>query len=384
MSLSGTVTTSVMWLVAAATFIWAVVSLAKATGTPGRVDLRTTYLRGAGTQLAVVATALLAVAGTLNAQYDWYSSWSDLGTAFQGGDSSAGSPELIRAGAGAAAAPIRTVREPQIRGLDPDPGPDGQYVTVTLLGPVSKVSSSVVLWLPRSYTQAGSAHRHYPVIEVFHGIPGSPREYSHDINLGKMVSGLAAAGRIREAILVMPDSSPHKVDTECVNGGRRGPAMETWLTKEVPNWVRHSLRVQGDRQSWATMGLSTGGFCSSMAAMLHPHTYGAAIELSGYLSPQFDAHYRPFAYGSTAWNRYDLVKVAARNPPHVALWIETSKTDSLSYWGNSRLIATAAAPMSVTADVLLDAGHRMSVWVAVMPTALQWLGSTMSGFRPQS
>src|ERR1035437_5726084 len=164
MSLSGTVTTSVMWLVAAATFIWAVVSLAKATGTPGRVHLRTTYLRGAGTQLAVVATALLAVAGTLNAQYDWYSSWSDLGTAFQGGDSSAGSPELIRAGAGAAAAPIRTVREPQIRGLDPDPGPDGQYVTVTLLGPVSKVSSSVVLWLPRSYTQAGSAHRHYPVM----------------------------------------------------------------------------------------------------------------------------------------------------------------------------------------------------------------------------
>lgn len=48
MSLSGTVTTSVMWLVAAATFIWAVVYLAKATGTPGRVDLRTTYLRRGG------------------------------------------------------------------------------------------------------------------------------------------------------------------------------------------------------------------------------------------------------------------------------------------------------------------------------------------------
>ena len=113
------------------------------------------------------------------------------------------------------------------------------------------------------------------------------------------------------------------------------------------------------------------------------HVWGC--DRAGWVSqPQFDAHYRPFAYGSTAWNRYDLVKVAARNPPHVALWIETSKTDSLSYWGNSRLIATAAAPMSVTADVLLDAGHRMSVWVAVMPTALQWLGSTMSGFRPQS
>src|ERR1035437_2114609 len=134
MSLSVTVTTSVMWLVAAATFIWAVVSLAKATGTPGRVDLRTTYLRGAGTQLAVVATALLAIAGTLNAQYDWYSSWSDLGTAFGGGDTSVGSSEPVHAG-GQLAAPIRSVREPRITGLTSDPGPDGQYMTVTLPGP---------------------------------------------------------------------------------------------------------------------------------------------------------------------------------------------------------------------------------------------------------
>jgi enterochelin esterase-like enzyme len=381
MSLSGTLTIWVLWLVAAATFVWGVLSWPKATGTGRLADLWQAHLRRSGSQLAVVATALLAIAGTLNAQYDWYSSWSDLGTAFGGGDTSVGSSEPVHAG-GQLAAPIRSVREPRITGLTSDPGPDGQYMTVTLPGPVSKVSSSVVVWLPQSYTQAGSAHRRYPVIEVFHGIPGSPREYSHDINLGKMVAGLADAGRMREAILVMPDSSPHKVDTECVNGGSRGLAMEDWLTKDVPNWVRHSLRVQPDRQSWATMGLSTGGFCSSMAAMLHPQTYGSAIELGGYLTPQFDSHYRPFAYASAAWKRYDIVKLAAVSPPPVALWIETSKTDSLSYWGNKRLIATARAPMSVTADVLLDAGHRMSVWVGVMPTALSWLGSTMSGFRP--
>jgi Putative esterase len=268
MSLSGTVTIWVLWLLAAATFLWGVLSWPKATGTGRFADLWPAHLRRSGSQLAVVATALLAVAGTLNAQYDWYSSWRDLGTALSGGDSSVGSAEPVHAG-GQLAAPIRSVREPQITGLNPNPGPDGQYVTVTLPGSLSKVSSSVVVWLPQSYTQAGSAHRRYPVIEVFHGIPGSPREYSHDINLGKMVAGLADAGRMREAILVMPDSSPHKVDTECVNGGSRGIAMEDWLTKDVPNWVRHSLRVQPDRQSWATMGLSTGGFCSSMVAMLH-------------------------------------------------------------------------------------------------------------------
>src|ERR1035437_168473 len=381
MSLSGTVTIWVLWLLAAATFVWGVLSWPKAKATGRLAGLWGAHLRRSLAQLAVVATALLAVAGTLNAQYDWYSSWNDLGTAFAGGDSSAGSSQPIHAG-GHLAAPIRSVREPQIKGLNPDPGPDGQYVTVTLPGPVSKVSASVVLWLPQSYTRRGSAHRHYPVLELFHGIPGSPREYSYDINLGKMVAGLAVAGRIREAILVMPDSSPHQVDTEGVNGGSRGPAMEDWLTKDIPNWVRHNLRVQPDRQSWATMGLSTGGFCSSMAAMLHPATYGAAIELGGYMSPLFDSHYRPFTHGSTAWKRYDLVTLAAKAPPPVELWLETSKTDSLSYVGNARLIATATAPMAVTADVLQDAGHRMSVWVAVMPTALHWLGATMSGFRP--
>jgi hypothetical protein len=71
---------------------------------------------------------------------------------FGGGDSASLSPEVVHAGSGQAAAPTRSLREPQITGLRPDPGADGQYVSVTLAGPVSKVSSSVVVWLPQSYT----------------------------------------------------------------------------------------------------------------------------------------------------------------------------------------------------------------------------------------
>src|SRR5450756_2423915 len=130
MSLSDTLTIWVLWLVAAATFVWGVFSWPKATGTGRFADLWQAYLRRSGSQLAVVATALLAIAGTLNAQYDWYSSWSDLGTAFGGGDTSVGSSEPVHAG-GQLAAPIRSVREPRITGLTSDPGPDGQYMTVT-------------------------------------------------------------------------------------------------------------------------------------------------------------------------------------------------------------------------------------------------------------
>ena len=74
MSLSGTVTTAMLWLVAAGTFVWGVLSWPKAVGNGRLASLWRTHLRRAGYQLAVVATALLAVGGTLNAQYDWYSS----------------------------------------------------------------------------------------------------------------------------------------------------------------------------------------------------------------------------------------------------------------------------------------------------------------------
>lgn len=392
MALTATLTTWAWWLVAAAVFACSVV-WPKTASTNPRGRWGRDHLRRAGMQLAVVATSLLAVAGTLNAQYDWYSSWSDLGSIFGADGSSAGSPAPVAGGLGPTAAAVVAAASTVpsgggnpsglegLEGLKPDPGPSGQYLTVTVPGPVSHTTGTVTVWVPQSYMQAGSAQRHYPVIEVFHGVPGSPLEYAHDIDLGRMVAGLAAAGQMKEAILVMPDSTPGHVDTECVNGGSTGPAMEDWLTQDVPSWVRDHLRVQQDRASWATMGLSTGGFCSLMATMLHPETYGAAIELGGYLAPVFDPHYRPFAPGTAAWNRYDLLKLAATTPPPVQLWIETSKTDTLSFPGNSRLIATASPPMKVTADILQDAGHRMSVWVGVMPTALRWLGSTVDGFK---
>src|ERR1035437_1902026 len=97
MSLSGTVTIWVLWLLAAATFVWGVVSWPKAKATGRLAGLWRAHLRRSLAQLAVVATALLAVAGTLNAQYDWYSSWNDLGTAFAGGDSCEGCAQVIPA-----------------------------------------------------------------------------------------------------------------------------------------------------------------------------------------------------------------------------------------------------------------------------------------------
>jgi enterochelin esterase-like enzyme len=196
------------------------------------------------------------------------------------------------------------------------------------------------------------------------------------------VAQQAAAGHLAPAVVVMPFYTPGQIDTECVDGGAGQPQVEQWLTRDVTGWVEHHLRVGNSRTSWATFGLSAGAWCASMLAMLHPDLYSAAISLGGYYQPDFARTYIPFKPGSPQWDHYDLLRVAHDHPPTVALWVQTSKADAVSYGTTRQLLATAKPPTSITADVLPNAGHRLSVWTALIPQTLQWLGRTAPGFTP--
>jgi len=116
--------------------------------------------------------------------------------------------------------------------------------------------------------------------------------------------------------------------------------------------------------------------------MLHPDVFGVGIVLGGFASPDFGKTYVPFTRSSPAGKRYDLAALAQSSPPPVALWLQTSKADTLSYGSSLALLTAAHAPLSVESRVEVDAGHRMSVWADIVPQALTWLGSTAAGFTP--
>ena len=187
---------------------------------------------------------------------------------------------------------------------------------------------------------------------------------------------------MRSALIVSPQVEfPPGVDTECVNGGPGTAQVETWLAQDVPNWVTHTFRVDTDRSSWATIGLSAGGWCAAMATMLHPAQYSAAIVMGGYFRPEFTGT-PPFPRHSVSASRYNLVGLAKREPPAVALWVETSHTDPVSYGSTAALLKAARPPVAVTAVVLQHAGHRISVWQGLLPGSLTWLGANVPGFSP--
>src|SRR6185436_8715406 len=223
----------------------------------------------------------------------------------------------------------------------------------------------------------------YPVIEAFQGYPGSPMTWPKTMNLGGVISGQVAARRMRAALIVAPQvEMPAGVDTECVNGTPGNPQLETWLARDVPDWVARNLRVATDRASWASIGFSAGGWCAAMVTMLHPAQYSAAIVLGGYFRPEFGAFYQPYPPGSALAKRYDLVALAKRARTPVAIWLETSHADAVSYSSSAAFLKASRAPTAVDAIVLQHAGHRLSLWRGLLPNSLTWLGGNIPGFSP--
>jgi enterochelin esterase-like enzyme len=344
----------------------------------GRVGARV------GMLLLVNVLVLLTAAVRLNDQYLFYASWTDLhgaltGTVTQtrlakGIDAATAGRQVVHGRAARVASYVR----PLPRGAVDASG----FGSFQVHGPASGITGTIVVQLPPGYLAAANAHRRYPVLEAFSGYPAATDQWLRATDLNSAMAQQVALGHLQPALVVEPQQSvPAGVDTECTNGSPGNPQLETWLTVDVPNWVAQHFRVRAARSSWATLGLSVGGYCAAMAGMLHPAQYGAVINMGGYYRPEFGPVYQPYPPHSPLAARYDLVALAHKAPPPLAIWMETSHMDAVSYHSSAAFLRNTRPPLSVRAVVLRNAGHRLSLWQALLPESLQWLGHALPGFR---
>ena len=338
----------------------------------------------AGLLLTVNVLVLLTAATQLNAQFLFFADWTDLRGAFSGAPTATA---LSRGVLASHAASRKVAGTAATAGKKLPPLPTAQVdlsgvISYTVKGPLSGITGTVIVQLPAGYTNPTNASVRYPVMEAFQGYPGAPNSWINGMNLGGVAAQQAAAKRMRPILVVSPQVEiPPGVDTECVNGSAGTAQVETWLARDVPDWVAHTFRVRTDRASWATIGLSAGGFCAAMVAMLHPAQFSAAIVLGGYFHPDFGPFYEPYPSGSPLGARYDLVALSKRKPPPVAIWLETSHADPLSYTSSAAFVKATKPPLAVNATVLQHAGHRVSLWQDLLPSTLKWLGANVPGFK---
>lgn len=340
----------------------------------GHVALRTVARGGQVLLLNVLVVALAGV--LLNDQYFFYSSWADLlgsrnpsVSLHHGGTSSEAVSATVH-GPG-----FTRITTPAV--LPPLPRPGARLQTYTVVDHRTNFDGQVYVHLPVGYDPKAS--RTYPVILGLHGFPSGPKGFLA-LNFLSSIDRLTAEHRLAPSIVVVPRiDTPASLDTECVNGGPGQPQTDTWLAHDIPSWTAHHFRVRLARTSWATLGYSYGGWCAASLSMRHPDVFGAAAVLLGYFRPDFGVTYDPLT--PAAERAYDLVTMARTSPPPVAMWVLTSREDTLSYPTTSTFLSAARAPLDVTATVLAHGGHRDSLFTPYVPAAIAWLGQTLPGFR---
>jgi enterochelin esterase-like enzyme len=123
------------------------------------------------------------------------------------------------------------------------------------------------------------------VIELIHGFPGGPQDWITLLSVNTTLDSLVSEGVAKPAVLVMPDANGARgVSLQCLNQ-YHGPQDNTFLAKDVPDYVSQRLRVEPPGSGWGIAGYSEGGFCAANFGLQHGKIFSYAGVMSGYFKP---------------------------------------------------------------------------------------------------
>jgi S-formylglutathione hydrolase FrmB len=260
----------------------------------------------------------------------------------------------------------------------------GYTVSIPIPGPVSHFHArSAYVWVPPVWLVNDTIK--LPVVELLAGVPGNPSDWTRAGFADQTADKYAATHGGVAPILVMPDAngSPNG-DTECVNSPR-GQA-ETYLTVDVPAFVRARFDAATRPQSWAIAGLSAGATCSVLLALRHPNLYVAFGDYSGLTSPTVGESVDRVATtkilfgGSTAaYDAHDpLSLLRAHTYPTLGGWFEVGTSDPGPLDGQRLLVPLArSADIQTCSKEIPGGGHSFEVWSQSFVDSLPWLASRL-------
>jgi poly(3-hydroxybutyrate) depolymerase len=298
-----------------------------------------------------IAVAMVSGVAAINFYYGYYTTWGQLSADLHG---TAGNLGVVAA-------------------ARPSAVGSGRLAWVDLPGKLSGYDRRGLVYLPPQYSQARYAHVRFPVVELFHGTPGSPLAWDTALRIDQVADTLLARHLIGPMVLVMPAMNGAGHDyQDCVNG----PAStdETYVLKDVRNDVLAHYRVSGDPYEWGTSGISSGGYCAANLALRHRTSFGSAAVIEGYFraadGPAADVLNRS-ATLEAANSPLDLAeRLTPGSGPVPAFWVAGGTADS-----DYRPATVFTAAMNRIEQVpffKLHAGDTANAWQAALPPALEW------------
>lgn len=278
---------------------------------------------------------------------------------------------LTRAAGGPAATGLAHWRAPA--GL-----PDGVIRKAVIPGTVSGFQSrDAYVYLPPAYLS--SPRPALPVLVLFSGQPGSPADWLTGGALRSRLDRFAAehAGVAPVAVVVDPNGSPSG-NTLCLDS--RIARADTFLARDVPDWINRTLDVDPDPRQWAAGGFSFGGTCAIQMATRHPDVYGAALAFSSEEEPALAKERAKtieasFGGDIAAFDRLTPLRVMAENrfDGH-GVYFAAGDRDP-QFTGHMDVLAAAArrAGFSVETHQIANTGHSWDTASSGLPGGLDFL-----------
>ncbi|NEG56074.1 alpha/beta hydrolase-fold protein [Bifidobacterium platyrrhinorum] len=282
-----------------------------------------------------------------------------------------------------AAMTVAQWRAAAARHAAPDHPAHGRILSVTIPNTKSHFAArKAMVYLP----PAALAKRppRLPVMELLAGQPGSPGRLVAAAGLARMMNAYAAAHDGLAPVVVVPDQNGADTHNSLCADTSQGDA-ETYLTRDVVAWTKHTLPVATVPRMWAIGGFSQGGTCTTQLAPRHPALYGVMLPVDGELKPTNGSvadMTKNYFRGRRA--DYDaqvpVNALAALDPDEargLALFAGAGERDKDSV-RNMRTIAAAARKAGVddvTEIVVPGRGHDWHAVQAVWRPGVDWFGA---------
>jgi enterochelin esterase-like enzyme len=202
-----------------------------------------------------------------------------------------------------------------------------------------------------------------PVMIFLGGQPGSPETVVESGQMPEIMNAFAAAHNGLAPIVVIPDQLGASANNPmCLNSSLG--QVQTYLTVDVPNWIKAHLNVLTARDDWTIGGFSEGGTCSILLGTRFRSMFGSIDDISGQVAPFNGSIARTIRVGfggSVAAYRADAsaTLLAAGAPFSTTLGIFTVGQFDAKYGPDTAVVekAARAADMNVHALVSPGTGH---------------------------
>ncbi len=243
----------------------------------------------------------------------------------------------------------------------PIPAADTRGVVGTVTIPAARSgfpARDALVYLPAAARTANPPA--LPVIEMLSGQPGSPSDLFTAGRLASLLDDYAAAHQGLAPIVVVPDQlgAPDK-NPMCVDSALGNSA--TYLTVDVPAWIRGHYRVAASPTGWAIAGFSQGGTCAIQLGAEHPALYGTILDISGELKPQAGSPAQTvqagFGGSDAAYAAAAPSAILAAHAPYRSLHIVFAVGgDDTRYLAWTTILRAAATRAGATTDLFVSPG----------------------------